>query len=107
MPAITVRHEGRTSRLAAGAESVMTRAENMDGERLACLGRLLQPPPCLRWITVGSQVRRASHAVGAASVGRPLGTAARLGAARVREPQAQADYGIGVAEVRGPQPPAE
>src|SRR5258708_19710820 len=96
MPAITVRHEGRTSRLAAGAESVMTRAENMDGERLACLGRLLQPPPCLRWIPVGSQVRRASHAVGRASVGPPLEPASPLRPAGVRVQPPQPHYRLAV-----------
>src|SRR6266571_4005075 len=94
-PAITVRRHGRTSWLVTGAESFMTRAENMDGERLACLGPRLQPPPSLPWITVGGQVRQASQAVGAASAGRPLEPAARLDAGWCCEQDPQADHSLG------------
>jgi hypothetical protein len=60
IPAVTLRREGRKSRLATGAESFLTRAEDIDGERLACFGRLLQPLPSLLRITVGGQVRQTS-----------------------------------------------
>jgi hypothetical protein len=78
----------------------------MDDKRPACLGRLLQPPPCLLWIIAGGQVRQASHAAGAAA------SAARWNQRRAWarlvsvSSTPQADHGIGVAEFGGPQPPA-